>query len=85
MADNTAGQASNGADPDDPKELEAVADRLEAALDRIVRHLEAPRAAQPPAQFQGQSPAPGTAELAARLDGLIGRLHDVLGDPGPPD
>jgi hypothetical protein len=66
MAEDTASGESNNADPDDPAELEAVADRLEAALDRIVRHLETARP---------------TVELTARLDGLIGRLRDALGSP----
>ena len=60
--------ALHDAGTEDSEQLEVVADRLEAALERIVRRLEAPRAVKP------------TAELAARLDGLIGRLRDVLGD-----
>jgi len=55
-------------DPDgDTEDLDAVADRLEAALERIVRHLDSSGA---------QRVAP---ELVARLDGLIGRLRDALG------
>jgi hypothetical protein len=49
-------------------DLGAVADRLEAALDRISRRVEAPRS--------GPSP-----EVVARLDRLITRLRDVLGPP----
>ena len=56
MADDTKTQ--------DADDLDAVADRLEAALDRIVQHLDT---------------AHPTAELTARLDGLIGRLRDALG------
>jgi hypothetical protein len=40
---------------------------LEAALERIVRHLDSP----------GSPPV--APELAARLDGLIGRLRHALG------
>jgi hypothetical protein len=55
--------AENG----DEEDLDVVADRLEAALERIGKRLDTPRPAQPP------------AELAARLDGLIERLRDALG------
>jgi hypothetical protein len=66
MARNTTTDETDGAE-----ELTAVADRLEAALERIVRHLDAPRPGQPP------------DEAAARLDQLIGRLRDALGNsPG---
>ena len=64
MADETTPQDT---DDGDPEELDAVADRLEAALERIGRHLEAP------------GPRRQNAEAVARLDGLIGRLRDVLG------
>jgi hypothetical protein len=53
-------------------DLEVVADRLEAALDRIARHLDAAR------------PAPVPAELAARLDRLISRLRLALGGASGP-
>ena len=56
-------------DRDGTEDLDAVADRLEAALERIAAHLEASKPDRPP------------AELAARLDGLIGRLREVLGTP----
>ena len=69
MAKDTAPQESDGDEPDD---LDAVADRLEAALERIARCLEAARPAEPP------------ADLVARLDGLIGRLRDILGGPEGP-
>jgi hypothetical protein len=61
MARNTTTDETDGAE-----DLAAVADRLEAALERIVRRLDAPRPGQPP------------AEAAARLDRLIGRLRDAL-------
>jgi hypothetical protein len=65
MAEDNSLQDTEG----DPEDLDAVADRLEAALDRIARRLETPGPARP------------TAELAARLDGLIERLRDALGHP----
>ncbi len=64
MARNTTTEETDGAD-----DLAAVADRLEAALERIVRRLDNPKPTTPP------------AEVAARLDGLIGRLRDALGSP----
>jgi len=73
-----AEQTTDGADPDDPAELDAMADRLEAALDQIVLHVNATRAA--PAGPVA-APEPVTAALAARLDGLIGKLRDALGEP----
>jgi hypothetical protein len=64
----SSGMASPDTDSIDPRDLDAAADQLEAALERIARHLDT---ARPP------------AELAARLDGLIGRLRDALGSsPG---
>jgi hypothetical protein len=66
MARNTTTDETDGAE-----DLAAVADRLEAALERIVRRLDAPRPGQP------------SAEASARLDRLIGRLRDALGSsPG---
>jgi len=56
---------TDGIDPNE--DLDAAADRLESALERLARHLGAAGRAPPP------------AELVARLDGLIGRLRDVLG------
>ena len=56
---------TDGIDPEE--DLDAVADRLEAALERITRHLDAVRPARPP------------TELVARLDGLMRRLRDALG------
>lgn len=53
----------------DPEDLDAVADRLESALERIARHLDAARPVAPP------------AELVVRLDRLIGRLRDALSGP----
>jgi hypothetical protein len=69
MAEDTAPQETDGDDTDD---MGAVADRLEAALERIARHLDAAR------------PAPPSAELVARLDGLIVRLRDALDRPPGP-
>ena len=58
-------------DGTDSEDLDAVADRLEAALDRIAANLDAGKPARP------------SAELTTRLDGLIGRLREVLGNkPG---
>src|SRR5271165_6808911 len=71
MVEDIMPSETGGIDPNGPEDLEAVADRLEAALERIAAHLDAAKPAQPP------------AELAARLDGLIGRLRQVLG--GPPE
>ena len=70
MAEETTGQS---ADPDDQRELDELAERLEAALDRIVEHLQA----------SGSAPDRRMEELARRLDGLIGRLRDALGEPAP--
>ena len=58
---------TTSADSGDTEDLDRVTDRLEAALERIVRHLDAPR------------PGHQQTELAARLDGLIERLRDALG------
>ena len=69
MAEHTAPQKTDG---DDTEDMDTVADRLEAALGRIARSLDA------------AGPAPPSAELAARLDGLIVRLRDVLGVPPSP-
>ena len=75
MAEDTAPQETDG---DDMNDMGAVADRLEAALERIARHLDA-------AHLDTTRPAPPSAELVARLDGLIVRLRDVLGGlPSPP-
>jgi hypothetical protein len=69
MAEQTARQERDG---DDTEDMDAVADRLEAALERIARQLDTARPVQP------------QAELMARLDGLIVRLRDLLGGlPGP--
>lgn len=60
-------------EPDDggPVDLDSVADRLESALTRIAARLET----GPGAPAKGVD----TAALAARLDGLIGRLRDAVG------
>jgi hypothetical protein len=72
MAEDTSPQQIPVEPGDDTVDMDAVADRLEAALDRIARHLDAARAAPP------------TAELAARVDGLIVRLRDALERPPGP-
>lgn len=59
-------------DSDDPGE---VADRLEAALERIA---QAAVSRDPPLQ-QDPQPAMDTVEIAARIDGLIDRLREALG------
>jgi hypothetical protein len=80
-----AKQTTDSIDPDDPEALDAIADRLEAALDRIVRHLDTSRPAVPSLP-KGDAVEPRIAELATRLDGLIARLRGVLGEPpGRPD
>ena len=76
MAEDTVPQETNGIDPDGTEEIDAVADRLEAALDRIARRLDAAKPAPPSAK--------PPAELLERLDGLIGRLREVLGSPSGP-
>jgi hypothetical protein len=67
MAEDIMASDTGGIDPNGPEDLDAVADRLEAALERIAVHLDAAKPARPP------------AELMARLDGLIARLREVLG------
>lgn len=57
------------AEHDDPAEAAA---RLEQALERIARNARAP---QPPASQAN------TAEIAARLDGLIAELREALVGP----
>jgi hypothetical protein len=69
MAEDTMPAGRGGTDPNGPEGLDDVADRLEAALERIARHLDTVGPARP------------RAELTARLDGLIGRLRDALGSP----
>ncbi len=63
-------------DQDDtaPIDLEAVANRLEAALDRITRHFSAPPTV-------ATNPPP---EIAGRLDTLIAKLHHALGNSSSP-
>jgi hypothetical protein len=86
----------------DPEDMDAVADRLEVALERIARHLETTHldtadldtanldtanldtANLDTANLDTGRPAPPSAELVARLDGLIVRLRDVLGGPPSP-
>lgn len=70
MTEDTASPDSDGA-AEKPVDLDEVADRLEAALDRIARQLDA------------GGPGAVPAELAARLDRLIERLRGVLGQSPP--
>jgi hypothetical protein len=58
-------------DTDDP---DAAADRLEAALERIVQ-----AATRDALQIPQQPVLVLTEEIAARLDGMIDRLRTVLG------
>ncbi|MSP01660.1 MAG: hypothetical protein EXR07_11525 [Acetobacteraceae bacterium] len=70
MAEQTTSRDADDIEPDD---MDAVAARLEVALERIARQLDDPGAlafAEAPAE---------TPELAARLDGLIARLREALG------
>jgi hypothetical protein len=60
--------ASDTEDPD------AVADRLEAALERIAQ-----AATRDALQIPQQPVSVLTEEIAARLDGMIDRLRTVLG------
>ena len=58
----------------DSEDPEAAADRLEAALERIVQ--AATRQPRPPSE---PSPSIEAQELSARLDNLIDRLRTALG------
>ena len=60
----------------DTEDTDAVADRLEAALERIAQ-----AAVREPSPAADHIPPPPTQELAARLDGLIDRLRAALGQP----
>jgi hypothetical protein len=70
---------------DDPEDAAA---RLEAALERIARHVgshpapeQSPAAAAPdgtPSAEHVAGPDPSVEEIAARLDGLIDRLRAAL-------
>ncbi len=62
------------ADDDDPA---VAAERLEAALERIARAAAAPKPASG-ARIPGENDIV-LAQVAARLDSLIGRLRDELG------
>ena len=63
---------------DDPETPDAAADRLAAALERIA-HLAASRPA-PTCVPQSEADL-SAAEIAERLDSLIGRLKAALGKP----
>jgi hypothetical protein len=58
----------------DSEDPEAAADRLEAALERIVQAATRPHPvpSEPSSSFEAQ-------ELSARLDNLIDRLRTALG------
>jgi hypothetical protein len=79
MARQVTSDDEDDSGPDDPAELDALASRLEVALDKLVRHLDTPRG-EPRAALP--SAAVPTAEVARRLDGLIARLRDALGNSG---
>jgi hypothetical protein len=84
MARQVTSDDGDDSGPDDPAELDALASRLEVALDKLVRHLDTPRGG-PRGGLPGaalQSAALPTAEVARRLDGLIARLRDALGNSG---
>ena len=67
------GPSDNG-NGDPVGDLDDVASRLDAALERISRHIDTVKSAGPPDSGQA-------AELKTRLDGLIERLRDALGGP----
>ena len=62
----------------EPEDPDIAADRLEAALERIAR-LTAVRPA--PADVTTSEADLTVAEIAERLDALIGRLRAALGKP----
>jgi hypothetical protein len=61
---------------DEPEDPDAAADRLEAALERIARLAAVQPAPSPPAVPESDL---SVAEIAERLDSLIGRLRAALG------
>jgi hypothetical protein len=68
------GQGSRAAMAGETEDPEAVADRLEAALERIAR-----AATRDEARQADRSASADSEEIAARLDGLIDRLRTALG------
>ncbi|HBK09162.1 MAG TPA: hypothetical protein DDZ81_25440 [Acetobacteraceae bacterium] len=63
---------------DEPENPDAAADRLEVALERIANLAAArPAPVHPPIPDSDLS----VAEIAERLDSLIGRLRAALGKP----
>jgi hypothetical protein len=63
---------------DEPEDPDAAADRLEAALERIAR-LAAVQPAPSPSPPAPPESDLSVAEIAERLDSLIGRLRAALG------
>jgi hypothetical protein len=63
---------------DEPEDPDAAADRLEAALERIARLAAVQPAAVQSAPLDSDL---SVAEIAERLDSLIGRLRAALGKP----
>ena len=85
MARQVTSDDGDDSGPDDPAELDALASRLEVALDKLVRHLDTSRGGPRMTLPNGVPPSVGlpTGEVARRLDGLIARLRDALGNSGP--
>ncbi len=62
----------------EPEDPETAADRLEAALERIARLAAVRPEPAEPAPAESDMSA---ADIAERLDALIGRLRAALGKP----
>lgn len=61
----------------DHDESQDALSRLQSALERIAAHAAAPPAQEVPAEPE---PDPRLGEVAERLDEVIARLRDALGD-----
>lgn len=84
-ADEITYREHHGAVPQRSPLEAAERDELAAIADQQARAAQP--AATPPAAGGQQTPAPATtgdADLDARLDELVGGLHDRLGTPAPP-